>query len=168
MLGGKIWVGNKKTRGTNFYFTIPCEYNTDDNPEPQESFTEQENNAQVNSIKILIVEDDEISHILLSKRLQKINADLIHANNGMEAIEACKKNPDIDLILMDIRMPVMNGHEATRIIREFNKEVIIIAQTAFALAGDREIAIEAGCNDYLTKPIDKAELLALIEQYIKD
>ena len=86
----------------------------------------------------------------------------------MEAIEACKKNPDIDLILMDIRMPVMNGHEATRIIREFNKEVIIIAQTAFALAGDREIAIEAGCNDYLTKPIDKAELLAIIDQYIKD
>lgn len=168
MLGGKIWMENNENGGSSFYFTIPCEYTTEDHTEAQDAFPEEENDAPINSVKILIVEDDEISHILLTKRLQKISTDLIHANNGMEAIEACKKNPDINLILMDIRMPVMNGHEATRIIREFNKEVIIIAQTAFAMAGDREIAIEAGCNDYLTKPIDKAELLALIEQYIKD
>jgi CheY-like chemotaxis protein len=68
---------------------------------------------------------------------------------------------------MDIQMPVMNGHEATRQIRQFNKDVVIIAQTAFGLSGDREKAIEAGCNDYISKPINKDELLSLIKKYFK-
>ncbi len=167
MLGGKIWMEKNEIEGSTFKFTIPYEIATDDKSEIMDAFSSEQNDTPIHRIKILIVEDDEISHILLTKRLEKISAELIHANDGMEAIQACKKNPDLDLILMDIRMPVMNGHEATRIIREFNKEVVIIAQTAFALSGDREIAIESGCNDYITKPINKAELLALIEQYIK-
>ena len=72
---------------------------------------------------------------------------------------------DTDLILMDIQMPVINGYEATRQIREFNYEAVIIAQTAFAQSGDREKSIIAGCNDYISKPINKAELLALIHRY---
>ena len=74
-------------------------------------------------------------------------------------------NPDIDLILMDILMPEMNGYEATRQVRKFNKEVIIIAQTAFGLSGDRIKAIDSGCNDYISKPVTKDQLITLIKKY---
>lgn len=83
----------------------------------------------------------------------------------MDAIEVCQNHSDLNLILMDVQMPVLNGYEATRQIRRFNKDVIIIAQTAFGLSGDRERALEAGCNDYISKPIDKDELMALIRKY---
>jgi hypothetical protein len=88
-------------------------------------------------------------------------------NTGLKALEATKKYADIDIVLMDIRMPVMGGLEAVRKIREFNKKIVIIAQTAFALEGDRKKAIEAGCNDYISKPISKKELNLLIEKYIQ-
>jgi CheY-like chemotaxis protein len=91
--------------------------------------------------------------------------EILKVGTGVEAVEACRDNPDIDLILMDIQMAEMGGYEATRQIRQFNKEVVIIAQTAFGLSGDREKAIEAGCNDYISKPINKNELLALIQKY---
>jgi CheY-like chemotaxis protein len=80
-------------------------------------------------------------------------------------VGACRNNPGIDLTFMDIQMPEMNGYEATRQIRQLNTEVIIIALTAFALTGDREKAIEAGCNDYIAKPINKTELMGLIQKY---
>jgi CheY-like chemotaxis protein len=86
--------------------------------------------------------------------------------NGVEAIEICRDNPYLDLVLMDIRMPKMDGNEATRQIRQFNKEVIIIAQTAYAFAGDSEKAIEAGCNDYISKPINMTLLFELIKKHI--
>jgi CheY-like chemotaxis protein len=79
------------------------------------------------------------------------------ARTGIEAVDICRNNPDIDLILMDMQMPGLNGYEATQQIREFNKTVIIIAQSAFGLSDDRESA--AGCSDYISKPINKSELL---------
>ena len=97
--------------------------------------------------------------------LKTFGKEILKARTGVEAVEVCHNNPDIDLILMDIRMPEMSGYEATRQIRKFNKEVIIIAQTAYGLSGDREKAIEAGCNDYIAKPINKDELLSLIQKY---
>jgi len=92
---------------------------------------------------------------------------MIHVTSGKEAVEACKDNPDIDLVMMDIKMPHMNGLEATRKIREFNSSVPIIAQTAYALSGDREKAIEAGCNDYLSKPIIAEELMGMLSNHIR-
>ena len=86
---------------------------------------------------------------------------------GTEAVSVCLKNPDIDLVLMDIQLPEMDGYEATRKIRKFNKDIIIIAQTAFALNGDREKSIAAGCNDYMSKPIDSNELKLMIIKYVK-
>ena len=91
----------------------------------------------------------------------------MEARSGSEAVEVCRSNPDLDLILMDIQIPVMNGYEATRQIRQFNKDVIIIAQTAYALHGDKEESIKAGCNDYISKPIKKDELVSLIQKYFK-
>ncbi|TAL66106.1 MAG: response regulator [Bacteroidetes bacterium] len=100
--------------------------------------------------------------------VKKIGTEIIKVKTGVEAIEACRNNPDIDLILMDIQMPVMDGYDATRQIRQFNKSVVIIAQTAFALSGEREKAIEVGCNDYISKPILKDKLLELIQKYFNN
>jgi len=79
----------------------------------------------------------------------------------------CRSNPDLDLILMDIKMPLIDGYEATRQIRKFNKEVVIIAQTAYALQGDLEKAIESGCDDYITKPIKKKHLIDMIKRHFE-
>jgi len=116
-------------------------------------------------MKILIVEDDEGSASFLKVVIRKISDDLIWAKNGVEAVQACLDNRDIDLVLMDLKMPVMDGYEATRQIRQFNANVIIIAQTAFAMTGDNEKAIEAGCNDYITKPIKRDQLTGLMQKY---
>jgi CheY-like chemotaxis protein len=122
---------------------------------------------QIKSLKILIAEDDEASGILITNIVKAYCKTELKVKTGVEAIEACQANPDIDLILMDIKMPEMDGYEATRLIRQFNKEVIIIAQTAFALTGDKERAFQAGCNDYISKPIDSNLLMEKIQKYFK-
>ena len=86
--------------------------------------------------------------------------------NGTEAVSICKSTPDIDIVLMDIQLPGLNGYEATRQIKSFNKELVIIAQTAYAMAGDEKKALEAGCDDYLSKPIGKENLLLLLSKYL--
>jgi len=118
-------------------------------------------------LKILIAEDDEISGMLLSIFVKSYCKQVLSSSNGAETVEICRNRPDIDFVLMDIKMPGLDGYEATRQIREFNKDVIIIAQTAYALTGDREMALAAGCNDYVSKPIAKALLTSMMEKYIK-
>ena len=166
MLGGKIRVESEEGEGSCFYFTLP--YKTDpvlENIELQ--LASSATNEKVKNLKILIAEDDEVSEMLIDSLVKSFGKEILKARTGVEAIEICYDNPDIDLIMMDILMPVMGGYEATRKIREFNKTVIIIAQTAYALAGDRENAIASGCNDYISKPINKTELLALIQEHFK-
>ena len=97
-----------------------------------------DNMPEVAGLKILIAEDDETSELLLEIALQKIAKEILKVRTGLEAVEVCRTNPDIDLILMDIQMPKLNGYEATQQIRQFNKKVVIIAQTAFGLTGDKE------------------------------
>ena len=117
---------------------------------------------------MLIAEDDEASEQLISIYVSELADEIVNVRTGIEAVSACQKNPDIDVILMDVLMPEMDGLEATRKIREFNKEVIIIAQTAYGMQGDREKALSAGCNDYISKPIKKTELLSLINSKLSD
>ena len=97
--------------------------------------------------------------------VRNISRKILITKTGTQTVEACRMNPDIDLILMDIKMPEMDGYEASRNIRTFNSKVIIVAQTAFALIGDKELAIEAGCNDYISKPILKENLMKLLKNY---
>lgn len=115
---------------------------------------------------ILIAEDDDTGYFYLETVLNMENYDVMWAKNGFEVIEMLEKNSNINLILMDLKMPELNGVEATKRIRLVNTEIPIIAQTAHAFAGDRELAINAGCNDYISKPINRLELLSLIKTHI--
>jgi len=116
--------------------------------------------------KILIVEDDEISKEFFYEVLKPTKATLLFAKEGKTAIQACKENPDIDIILMDIQLPVMDGQQAADEIRKINKNIIIIAQTAYAMSEDRQKYLSSGFDDYISKPINPDGLLEMIGKYM--
>jgi PAS domain S-box-containing protein len=164
LMGGKISLKSEVDKGSTFSFTLPLN-NID---ETQGLYFSKQPDTQIGNaskkLKILIAEDDDVSYLHLSILLKDVASEIKRARNGMVAVEICRQFDDIDLVLMDIKMPLMNGYDATKSIRSFNTTVTIIAQTAYAMADDRQKAIDAGCDDYLSKPINLDVLMSSIER----
>lgn len=168
MLGGTIGVESNEGHGSIFYFTLPYDVVADELMQKRHNSVADIITPQTAKLKILIAEDDGTSEVLLSILIKDFSSEIYTAHTGSQAVELCRSYPDIDLIFMDIQMPDLNGYEATRQIRQFNKDVIIVAQTAFGLYGDREKAIKAGCDDYIPKPIDAQLLKELLYKYSRN
>jgi len=160
MLGGSIRLESEENKGTTFFVTFPYHQPLADTFSAGSEETELKSVS--GNLKMLIAEDDPVSVELLKMILPKTSKEILVAGNGKEAVDAVKANPDIDLILMDIRMPIMDGLEAIEQIRKFNKDVKIIAQTAFAQEQDILKAFNAGCNNYISKPINAKNLGSII------
>jgi PAS domain S-box-containing protein len=164
-MGGEIWVESKLNEGSAFYFSIPYrpsgknEKISSEQKKPSASFNWKE-------ICILIVEDNYVSFKLLEVMLGKTGVNILHADDGQKAIDFVKNHPEIDIVLMDIQLPVMNGFESTRKIKMIRPELHVIAQTANAMDSDRLDCINAGCSDYVTKPIIFENLLQIIDNYL--
>ncbi len=171
MLGGSIWIDSETGIGSVFYFTLPYNVGLPDENQlktkTMEEVAEIHRNPEISGLKILIADDDELSRMLITLAVKKMTKELLTAETGLQALEACQNHSDIDLVIMDVKMPDMDGYEATRQIRKLNTKVVIVIQTAFALSGDREKALEAGCTDYISKPYSIASLVDVIKKHIK-
>ena len=165
-LGGKMWLQSAPVKGTTFYFTIPYLKKEIKNPTTTNKYLAQKI-SQKQQKTILIVEDDETSYYFLQVLLKKRNYEILYANCGETAVEICQSRADIDLVLMDIKMIGMNGLEATKKIKTLRPELPVIAQTAYAFSTDKEMILNAGCDDYITKPIHKQELFKKMDKLLK-
>ncbi len=160
-----MWAESEVNAGSTFSFTIPYIPALSRTQEEIEKSKPKSDYDWSNNC-FLIAEDDKFSFKLLEGFLKKTNAEIIHAEDGIQAVEICKENMKVNLVLMDVQMPEMNGLEATRIIKQSRKTLPIIAQTANAIAEERQKCFEAGFDDFITKPINISELLSKIDKWL--
>ncbi len=164
-LDGEMWMESKPDEGSVFYFTLPLEIakSKDIQAKDPGSVSFKRNWKKHN---VLIVEDDESNYLYLNAILKNTGIEIQRAVNGKNAIEICNNNRDIDIVLMDLQIPELNGLDATREIKKIRPELPVIAQTAFAMVNDEDKAYEAGCNAYITKPLRRAGLFKLMDRYL--
>lgn len=162
-LGGKIWMKSEFSKGANFYFNIPYRISKSNHVSKK---PERLPGGRLQNINILITEDDSTSMLLLKKVLEFEKANLFFASNGQEAFKIARTTPELQIILMDLKMPVMDGYTATQMIKRIKPEITIIAQSACAFSNDQDEAIKSGCDDYIRKPINIEMLLEIIHKNI--
>ena len=151
LMGGDLRVNSEVNKGSEFYFSIPYEGKVREIPDERVNIDRSP--LDWSSKTFLIAEDDQSNFYLLKENLKKYNVNIIWAQNGN------------DIVLMDVQMPELNGYDATRMIKEITPDVPVIAQTAYALAGEREASMEAGCDDYISKPLMMKELLFILNKF---
>jgi signal transduction histidine kinase/CheY-like chemotaxis protein len=163
--GGEIWVESEPGQGAIFYFNLPLKSG-------ESVFLQSEYQKSINmeynwkDKLILVAEDVPTNYLLVKKSLRKTDVQLLWTKNGQETVDAVKENKNINLVLMDIRMPIMNGLDATKEIKKLRPGLPVIAQTAYAMDGDKENSLSAGCDDYVSKPINLKEFIELIATYL--
>ena len=179
-LGGKVRIESQQGMGTTVYFTVDSKpvniENRTDETQSEDTVSETQEtsahskNSSMNGIwkgkTILIAEDEIVNYMFLEVLLEETGAVLIHAADGRLAIDTVESNPEIDIILMDIKMPNVNGLDATKQIKAIRPQLPIIAQTAYAMQDDEYKALQAGCNAYISKPIDANKLINLMKKYL--
>ncbi len=166
LLGGNIWVSSVPNKGSNFYFFLPYIETSETPSISQISTDEQISDVNFRGFRILVAEDEDINFYYLRESLRNTGIEILRAKNGIEAINLSESDSKINLILMDIKMPEVNGLDATRYISHTRPDLPIVAITAYAMESDKKVCLEAGCVDYLSKPVMREKLIQILTKYL--
>jgi two-component system, sensor histidine kinase and response regulator len=164
LMGGNIYVDSEPGSGSEFVFSI--RFTKSDKKALKDEPKTQDQKPDWSNRTILVAEDENSNFIMIRDILKPTNVKVIWARDGLEVVKMFSENPDVDLVLMDVRLPYMNGYEATEEIKKLRKDVTVIAQTAYAMSGEREKSLAAGCDEYISKPIKPKDLITLVSKFL--